>query len=313
MVFLGLERRRLSERWHYTDGNRLSRTTLEWGAQPIWESERYVLETRKKSILIIGAESDLSGPLRAYFLEGGFEVHLTSRREVKPRDSGLLHLDLLDPLRKNALPQVDFALILAGITGEEACQANPELSRGVNLDGTVRIARELVSRGTFVVFLSSSRVFDGATPNPSPGDPIRPIGLYGTLKAEAEAVLSQLENLAILRLTRVAGSRGHFAEKISAKLAKGETVSFSPTIVTSPLSFNEVYAAILRIISRGASGVFQLGGQESMTEVQFAQSWLSDFPELLAKIDTNAMPNSENPVIYESLATHLPPNRGTVR
>lgn len=248
----------------------------------------------------------MAGPLKQLFLNSGFEVHLTSRRHVKPRGSGVFHLDLSDVSQNAPLPAVDFAFILAGITGERVCQANPTLSRAVNVDGTVRIAQELVSRGTFVVFPSSSRVFDGRTPNASLGDPIRPRGLYGKLKAEAEELLVQEENLAVLRLTRVAGSRESFAEKISAKLGRGENVSFSSIVMTSPLSYYEVFTAFLRIIVTESAGVFHLGGRQSMTEVEFAQRWLSDFPEILSKVVINVVPNSEHPLIHESLVTSLP-------
>lgn len=170
----------------------------------------------------------------------------------------------------------------------------------------MRLARELVARGSFVLFLSSSRVFDGACPHPSPTDPINPKGLYGGLKAEAESQLLEIDNVATLRLTKVVGSSSELAAKISSKLAKGEPVIFDPNVVVSPLHFEDVYLGIRRILGRRASGLFQLGREETMTEVEFARTWLNEFPDVLEKVTFIAPLKPDNQMVHNSLATHLP-------
>ena len=264
------------------------------------------MKSKVASVLLVGSDSALSSPLHKLFVEDGFDVYSTTRRRDRIGGPGLSYLDLTDPSGNSSLPNVDFALILAGIAGEQDCQANPENSRAVNVEGTVRLALELAARGTFVLFVSSSRVFDGASSNPSPTDPIKPNGLYGELKAEAESQLLGRDNLAILRLTKVVESSRQLAAEISSKLARGEPVIFNQNVIVSPLNSEDVYAAIRRILDRKSSGLFQLGGQETMTEVEFAETWLEDFPDILSMATFRAPPSPGNQMVFNCLATYLP-------
>lgn len=264
------------------------------------------MKSKAASVLLVGSDSTLSGPLHRFFVEDGFDVYSTTRRKDRIGDPSLSYLDLLHASGNSSLPNVDFALILAGITGEKHSQANPEMSRAVNVEGTVRLALELIARGTFVLFVSSSRVFDGATPSPSPNDAVTPNGLYGELKAEAESQLLGADNLAILRLTKVVESFSQFATEISSKLAKGEAAIFNRNVVVSPLNFEDVYAGMRRILDTKSSGLFQLGGQKTMTEAEFAETWLEDFPDILSMVTFKAPSGPGNQMVFDCLATHLP-------
>lgn len=262
--------------------------------------------SKPASVLLVGSESALSNGLHRFFEEDGIDVYSTTRRSERIRDETVSYLELLDPSSDDALPATDFAIILAGVTSEKNCQADPATSRAVNVDATVRLARKLAARGTFVLFVSSSRVFDGVSPNPSPSDPIKPNGLYGQYKAEAELQLLGAENLAILRLTKVVGSPSKLAAEISSKIAKGESVVFNSNVVVSPLNFEDVYSGMRRILDRKSTGLFQLGGQESMTEPEFAETWLREFPDILGMVTFNARLNPNTQIVHNSLATHLP-------
>lgn len=76
------------------------------------------MKSKVASVLLVGSDSALSAPLEQRFVEEGYEVYSTTRRKDRVGDQNTVYLDLLDPSGNEVLPKVDFALILAGITGE---------------------------------------------------------------------------------------------------------------------------------------------------------------------------------------------------
>lgn len=115
------------------------------------------------SALVISADSAIGGAICDKIGAVG-----TTRR--KPT-LGRIPFDLKDPIN---LPLADVSYFCSGINGFKACEADPEMARKVNLEGTVATAQDIVSRGGRVVLLSSCAV------------ETHPETVYGALKRETE-------------------------------------------------------------------------------------------------------------------------------
>ncbi len=90
----------------------------------------------------------------------------------------------------------------------QACQSDPARSRRINVDNTLDLMRRLADRGTHLVFLSSSQVFDGETPMPDEAAPTAPKNEYGAQKLAVEEVIErQALPAAVLRVTKVLADR----------------------------------------------------------------------------------------------------------
>ena len=151
---------------------------------PTWlqefEKERYIAkETRD---LIIG--NGLIGRLLSFRL--GCPV-LTRKELDLSKDSW-------------EIPEHDTAYICAGETSTLRCEENPEETRLVNVTNTIKLARRLNN----VVWLSSERVFDGATPYRKITDKLCPTTEYGRQKAETEKELLKM-GATVIRLSKVLG------------------------------------------------------------------------------------------------------------
>src|SRR5262249_31541601 len=116
------------------------------------------------------------------------------------------------------------AVIAAAITKVDACEADPEGTRRVNVLGTLALVRQLWDRDILPVFLSSDYVFPGTDPS-GYGDSAQPCAAteYGRQKAEVEAALgtSGRPHL-VLRLSKVFGLQkgdGTLLDDMAAALA----------------------------------------------------------------------------------------------
>jgi nucleoside-diphosphate-sugar epimerase len=92
------------------------------------------------------------------------------------------------------LSSVDAVVDVSGISNDPSCELEPELTRGVNVDGAKRLAvaaRELGVRR--YVFSSSCSVYGhGEGPGLTETSPRRPVSLYARAKAEVEDFLFEM-------------------------------------------------------------------------------------------------------------------------
>lgn len=97
------------------------------------------------------------------------------------------------------LPSVDVAYLCAGTKGHQACEGNEAVFQA-DVDGNIRLARYLLRRDTFVVFVSSDAVQWGNS-------------AYSRNRLIVEMALVMWPHVAIVR-------PGRFDEKNVAALAK---------------------------------------------------------------------------------------------
>jgi len=84
---------------------------------------------------------------------------------------------------------VDAVVDLAGISNDPSCELDPELTRAINLEGSVRVAGAAAEAGVArLVFASSCSVYGhGETERLDEAATLHPVSLYARCKAEAEA------------------------------------------------------------------------------------------------------------------------------
>lgn len=113
------------------------------------------------------------------------------------RDEGLM---------AGLVKEADVLVPLAAIVGAPACDRDPDLARGVNLEA-VRLVDRLRSPRQLVVFPNTNSGYgtrSGAT-HCTEDTPLEPISLYGRTKVEAEQVLLERPGTVGLRLATVFG------------------------------------------------------------------------------------------------------------
>jgi dTDP-4-dehydrorhamnose reductase len=136
------------------------------------------------------------------------------------------------------------------------------------LPGTLgRLCRD---RGLRLVALSTDLVFRGDRAPLREDDPADPPSVYGRTKLLGEeAVLAACPSAAVARvaltLGRGHGTRGTSTESVLWALRKGDSVRLFTDEYRTPVDPESVADALVRLLERGGSGRFHLGGPERLS------------------------------------------------
>lgn len=224
-----------------------------------------------KTTLIVGGDSLLGKALLSY-VDDPQDLLITSRRiGVENR----VYLNLDDPnfeLDLSIAPKV--AYFFAGCTNIEFCEEEFDKSRNINCCQTLKFISELVSRGAFVVWVSSSAVFSGDVPWPNEDSKPSPTTSYGKQKQETElSILNSpilSKNVAIVRLTKVISAKSGIVFKFISELKAGNKLSAFGDLKFTPISLVFVCRSLISIASKRSPGIFHLSGEKEFTYAEFA-------------------------------------------
>jgi nucleoside-diphosphate-sugar epimerase len=169
-------------------------------------------------VLVTGGLGYLGSIVCEHLLGAGFAVTALDNLMYGTGQQGLYHLcaspafDFLkgdvrdEALMKSALRGADVVVHLAAIVGASACDRDPALATGVNLDA-VRLLNRLRSPRQLVIYPNTNSGY-GTTSGEThctEESPLQPISLYGKTKVEAERLLLDGPNAVALRLATVFG------------------------------------------------------------------------------------------------------------
>lgn len=223
-----------------------------------------------KKVLIVGGESAIGAALGQYLEARGVEIVATTRREDPA--GGQISLDLAAPDAWPDLPDVDGAVIAAAVTALDACHADPQSSRVVNVEGAAEAARRLAGQGAFVLHLSTNQVFDGGIAYRKETDQPAPVSQYGRQKFESETRILELgDQSSVLRLTKVLTGGLPVIERWRALWADGAEAEAFDDMTLAPLPVRVVCELAARILDARASGIFHASGDTDLSYYDLAR------------------------------------------
>lgn len=222
-------------------------------------------------ILVIGSDSTIGAGLTAALLARGHSVVGTTRNSKNIKKPNVIFFDLASD-DQPALPDAEAAVICAAMTRFEECHNQPDLAYRVNVEAPFAIANQLVPRGTNVLLLSTSAVFDCYEPLRKADSIPAPRSVYGRLKMEAESrLLEKGQGTAILRLTKVLSPEVGILTKWIDDLSIGKEIRAFDDHRFCPLPLCAAVDAIAAIIRSGEIGLFQLSGAN---DISYAEAGL---------------------------------------
>jgi dTDP-4-dehydrorhamnose reductase len=224
-------------------------------------------------VLVIGADGTIGSALSSKLLGLGYNVFNTTRRKSVRGSTQSVFLNLAEPvICVDHLPDVDVAIICAAISSFADCRTRPDLARQVNVISTSLLARQLMDRGTFVVRLSSSAVFDCLAPHVLADQEPNPRSVYGRLQADAEAVMLGLGiNGGILRLTKVITPDSSLIKEWVRLLLKGQSIEAFTDHTLCPLSLPSAIEAATAVLRSRQGGIFQVSGSRDISYAELAR------------------------------------------
>jgi dTDP-4-dehydrorhamnose reductase len=228
-------------------------------------------------VLVTGAGGLLGGRLAALLKEeGGLDVLAVHRRTapppgVRPAMVDLLGAGALERLLDGERPD---AIVHAAVLGRvEACRDGPAEAVSVNADLPGTVARLCRERGIRLVALSTDMVFGGEEGLRREDDVPSPLSVYARTKRDGERrVLDGLPTAAVVRVALVCGRghgpRGTSSESVAWNLRAGGSPHLFVDEHRTPVDPESVADAVVRLLRRGGSGIYHLGGPERLSRYE---------------------------------------------
>lgn len=219
--------------------------------------------------LIVGGDGLIGAALTRHLARSGPVATTTRRRAETGPDRPFL--DLAESPSFWPVPPGATAWLLAAVTNQAACRADPVAARRINVEHVVALAERIVARGGFVVFASTNLVFDGARPFCPADAGLSPVGTYGRQKAEAEARLIALgPTVAIVRLSKVLTGASPLIAGWIAALKSGRPIAPFSDLICAPIPLGFAAEALVRIGEARRGGIYQLSGARDVSYADLA-------------------------------------------
>ena len=231
------------------------------------------MDIEKPNILVVGSDSLIGRELITYLRQAGDSVIGTTRRQASISQNNLF-LDLSDGFRQwQCPPGIKVAVILAGITDIAECQNNPAWTKKINQERIIDLISLLVSQGVYVIYISTSAVFDGTKPFRKPLDFTSPTTEYGKQKVVVETAIQQWkDSVAILRVTKIYGDPKEvflFRDWIK-HLREGRCIYPFSNMTVAPISSAGIVSVLRILIDRKLPGIFHLSGNRDISYEEVA-------------------------------------------
>ncbi|MFA5181840.1 MAG: sugar nucleotide-binding protein [Syntrophales bacterium] len=222
--------------------------------------------------LVVGGEGQVGSRLVSHFKENNQYVFSTVFFKDQIGEDEVF-LDLSKDFSEKSIPgRFDVAFLCAALTSTELCRAQPLITRKVNVDNTLALARQLSKHGTALFFPSTNLVFDGSLPFRKAHDPVNPSCEYGRQKVETECGLAELtDRLAIIRFTKIIASGMVLLQNWVSDLRQGKIIHPFSDMVLAPVSLRYAAEAIVKIMQGENYGLWQVSAKADVTYEEMAR------------------------------------------
>lgn len=228
-----------------------------------------------KSMLIIGIDSAIGSYLKVQFENQNWVVLGTSRNKAKC-SATIFYLDLIHP-DLFFIPdtiKIDAVIFSASIGSYKVCDADSSLCEQVNYLSQIQIALYLQKHfDPFMIFLSSTAVFDGSVAFQKENAIQNPVSVYGISKMKAEKHLQDcIKQLAILRITKVFHINYSLIKNWIMDLNNHTIIHPLMDLTASPVSIQFVFKAVNRLIQLKKTGTYHLSGCHDVVYCELAMT-----------------------------------------
>ena len=161
----------------------------------------------------------------------------------------------------------------AGLTNVEECEANPGLAHHVNVDLAANVAQVCARLRLPLVHISTDHLFSGESPLVDETHLVAPQNAYARTKAEAELRVLEFCPPTLVVRTSFYGwgpsYRRSFSDVIIAGLRQGNTLTLFQDVFYTPILIEALVHAVHDLVSRNASGIFHVVGDERISKYEF--------------------------------------------
>lgn len=215
-------------------------------------------------VAVIGGSGILGPRIVAALQASGHQTVVASRTAEARFD-----LVVDDPRDRLARLEPDAVVLSAALADVDACEADPELAWRVNSRGPRRVAGWCASAGVPLLHVSTDAVFGGGRGWWNERDEVDPVNMYARSKFLGEREVLALGQT-VIRTNFVGAGERSLLRWLYDELSAGRTVTGFTDARFAPLSASAVAVTLVRVLERGALGLFHLGGPERISKYDLA-------------------------------------------
>lgn len=148
----------------------------------------------------------------------------------------------------------------------------------INVDGSRYLAEAAAATGARFVFVSTDVVHSGLTPPYADDASPTPINDYGRSKAAAEAIITQIDPLAVIvrtsliyGLERMDRGTAGFVERLEA----GQTLTLFNDVIRQPIWVESLAEALLKLVELDFAGTLNVVGRQALSRDAFGRRLLA--------------------------------------
>ena len=256
----------------------------------------------KKRILIVGSNGMLGQSLTTYFMfNKEIELKCASFEEASYYTG--VDYSPIDIASSKSVKSVvkdfcpDFIINAAAYTNVDGCETERELSWLINVTGVENLVKYGKSCNAHLIHISSDYIFDGKNGPYSEDEIPNPISHYGKEKLAAEnAVIAGRIKHTIVRTNVLYGAtqfgRPDFVKWVYNSLSEKQNIRIVKDQINNPTYIDDLSNAISKIIELGKEGVYNVGGAELLSRLEFTYK-IADFfnldKSLITPIETSEL------------------------
>jgi dTDP-4-dehydrorhamnose reductase len=242
-----------------------------WWRRPMrlypWHGNCKTLHNGGRKLLITGATGTLGSAFARICEHRGLPFCLTTRGEIDICDEASIRAAITRYQPWAIINAAGFVRVADAEREQDACLA-------ANAAGPALLARVCAEAGIPFVTFSSDLVFDGKLGRAyCEQDAVRPAGVYGLSKAQAEQnVLGAGGQPLVIRTSAFFGpwDRYNFAWSTLNALAQGQPVRACRNSAVSPTYVPDLCHATLDLLIDGETGIWHLANQGKLSWHEFA-------------------------------------------
>lgn len=238
----------------------------------------------KPYILITGANGLLGQKLVERLInQGSYKVLATGRGKCRlPKEwQGYTYAEMDITSSKDVMEVYDefipaVTIHCASMTNVDQCEKDRDQCFKQNVEAVSFIVKACEKYKTHLIHLSTDFVFDGNDGPYSEQDDANPINFYGLTKLESENIVRQSSlKWAIVRTGLVYGisydmSRSNIVLWVKNALENGKELTLVSDQFRTPTLAEDLAAGCILIAEQGATGIFNISGDELLTPYDMA-------------------------------------------
>lgn len=169
----------------------------------------------------------------------------------------------------------------AGLTSVEACEADPERARRVNVELAANVAAACARANVPFVHISTDHLFGSTQDLVEEDQPVSPVNVYGRTKAEAETRVLEANPASLVVRTNFYGwgtsYRRSFSDSIIDALRADREIVLFHDVWYTPILMDALIASVHGLLDARASGIFHVSGDDMLSKYEFGRRLAAQF------------------------------------